>query len=136
MSKITRRETLAHGGQAVAAAAVLPVVAVIAGGAVAAPADDMRLLEMWRRSKAFEAKVGHPGISDAESERCYDQYSELRDLIIATPAATPLGIAIKLQIAVEIEGLDKDLVEHPLLVMPRAIASALADAERLAGRRI
>ena len=131
--RTTRRNVLTGGGKAVAAAAVLPMIAGVAGDAVAAPADDMRLLEMWRRAKAFEAKVNDPAAPEDESDRCYERFAELREAIIATPAATPLVIATKLQIAVDMEDLAKDVVEHPSLVMPRAIVTALADAERLAG---
>ncbi|MCH8097875.1 MAG: hypothetical protein IID53_12435 [Proteobacteria bacterium] len=57
-------------------------------------------------------------------------------MIVAAPIATPVGIALKLRIAVEYEELDLDIKEQPRLVMPRAVVNALADAERLSGRRI
>ena len=57
-------------------------------------------------------------------------------MIVAAPIATPVGIALKLRIAVEYEELELDIKERPQLVMPRAVVNALADAERLAGPAI
>ena len=139
MSKITRREILAGGGKAVAAGAALSVVAGVAGNATAVPAapfDDAGLLALWELRQALLVKINDRATPSDESERYYDQFSRLTDMIVAAPMATPVGIALKLRIAVEYEDLDLDVKEKPLLVMPRAVINALADAERLAGRAI
>ena len=132
MSKISRREILARGGQVAAIAAVLPVVA----GAAASDADDLKLLDMWKQAEALEAKGNSLSASDDEVDRLFAKAMELQELIVTTPAVTALGIAIKLRVAVNYEALDVDVVENPQLVMPRAIVNALADAERLAGRAL
>ena len=93
--------------------------------------DDMRLLGMWSQAKALEDQGS--GLPDDEAERLFRTATELQELIINTPAATVLGIAIKLRIAVKCDGFDRDVVERPQLIVPRAVVNALADAERLAG---
>ena len=133
---VNRRGIMKRGGKAVAVAAMLPVVAGIAGVTVAAPADDMKLLDMWRQSKDLYAKGNNYSISDDEVDKVFAQATELDELIIATPAVTAFGIAIKLQLAVIYEGLNMDVVENPQLFMPRAVVNALDDAERLAGRMV
>ena len=131
---VTRREAMKHGGKAVVAAVVLPVV--IGATASNAAANDTKLLDMWRQSKALYAKGNNYSIPDDEADKVFDRAMELDELIIAMPAVTALGIAIKLQLAVNYEGLNMDVVENPQWFMPRAVVNALADAERLAGRAI
>ena len=129
--KITRRTAL-RGAAAVAA---IPVVAGIAGdvAAVAAtPFDDAGLLALWELRRTLLSKVDDPAIPDDESDRYFDQFSRVTDMIVAAPIATPVGIALKLRIAVEYEELELDIKERPRLVMPHAVVNALADAERLA----
>ena len=93
--------------------------------------DDTKLLDMWKRAESLEAK-GNTLSGDA-ADRLFATATELQERIIDTPAATPLGIALKLRVAVNSDGLDRDVVENPRLIMPRAVVNALADAERLAG---
>ena len=135
---VTRREAMKHGGKAVVAAAVLPVVAGIAGdaAATAVPFDDAGLLALWELRRTLVSKVDDPAIPDDESDRYFDEFSRVTDMIVAAPIATPVGIALKLRIAVEYEELELDIKERPQLVMPRAVVNALADAERLAGPAI
>ena len=133
---VTRREAMKRGGKAVVAAAVLPVVAGIAGDAAAAttvPFDDAGLLALWELRRTLVSKVDDPATPDDESDRYFDEFSRVTDMIVAAPIATPVGIALKLRIAVEYEELELDIKERPQLVMPRAVVNALADAERLAG---
>ena len=139
LSTSPRREALARGGQVIAAAAVLPFFAGVAGDVAAVPAapfDDGGLLALWELRRTLSSKVDDPATPADESDRYFDEFSRLTDMIVAAPIATPVGIALKLRIAVEYEELDLDIKEQPRLVMPRAVVNALADAERLSGRRI
>ena len=131
MSKISRRTALTRCGKAVAAAAVLPV---ILNPTAEAAQGDAELVSMWHDYRAQITKLNAALHRAEEGDALFAQASELVERILVTQARTPAGIAVKLKIAEEYESLEKDVRENPQLVMPRAVLSALADAERLAGR--
>ena len=105
-------------------------------------ATDAELVETWCRYSALIAehnaaliaadKAGKTG-TDEKADASFAQASELCERILATQARTPAGIAVKLKIAAEVDSMEKYAKEYPKLVVPRAVLSAIADAERLAG---
>ena len=107
-------------------------------------ATDAELVEMWCRYSALIAehnaaliaadRRGETGLDDVKANATFEQASELCERILVTQARTPAGIAVKLKIAAGVDSMEKDAKEHPTLEVPRAVLSALADAERLAGR--
>ena len=141
MSKITRRETLARGGQAVAAAAVLPVAAK---AALASEGEDSKLLALGRlfqnRWAYMEGLVKEQdqafldGVK-AEEDRIaalvgkgWDEFAGIERQIAAIPAKTFAGIAIKLRVPA------KELTnEGPYDPYELNLKNALADAEWRAG---
>ena len=125
MSKITRRETLARGGQAVAAAAVLSTLPTIAHAK-----EDAEILraeaEVMRLRNEINAGLHSPdgNVSDEATEREY----ALESVVADTPAKGLDGVAAKLRLAAHwIEEENKDQVED------RCTLSALEAVERLAG---
>lgn len=150
MSKLSRRETLARAGVAVAAAAVLPVAAK---AALASEGEDSKLIALWRR---YQERVAHTSRLNEEEDRLiesvagteagrqrieglirrsYDEANEIESQIAATPANTFAGLAIKLRIGTDNQPFRWDLnyrVEE-LSTDELNLMTALADAERLAG---
>ena len=126
--KITRREALNRGGKVAVAAAVLPVIPN-----VTADAADAAIVSMWHDYRALIDKLNAEDEA-READALFDQACELIERILVTQSRTPAGIAVKLKIAEEYEELAEEAKDDPKLVMPRAVLSALADAERLAGR--
>ena len=143
MSELSRRETLVHGGQVAAAAAMT----TLPTGAQTEPLTrDIKLLVLSQRHKETfrqaerlqeieDVLYPHRADQKAEYTRARDhreqewgEVSEIESQIVATPANTFAGIAIKLRVAA-IE-IPKDAHDPNDL----AILGALADAERLAGR--
>ena len=127
MSKITRRETLAGGGKAVAAAAVLSTLPSIAGAK-----EDAEILraesEVMRLIDEINAGLHSPdgNVSDEATEREY----ALESVVADTPAKSLDGVAAKLRLAAYWIGEEnKDQVED------RCAISALETVERLARRR-
>ncbi len=128
MSKITRRETLARGGQAVAAAAVLVTLPSIADAK-----EDAEILraeaEVMRLRNEINAGLHSldGNVSDEATEREY----ALESVVADTPAKGLDGVAAKLRLAAYwIKEENKDQVED------RCAVSALETVERLAGRAI
>ncbi len=140
MPEISRRAALARGGRALTVAAILPPLASVSVEADAA-GDDAELVETWRRYSALMAeheaaliaadRAGKTGVGDEKADASFAQASELRERILVTQARTPAGIAVKLKIAAEVDSMHAK--EYPGLVVPRAVLSALADLERMAG---
>ena len=127
MSKITRRETLARGGQAVAAAAVLSTLPSIAHAK-----EDAEILraesEVMRLMGEINAGLHSP--DGNVSEEAQKRESALENAVADTPAKSLDGVAAKLRLAAYwIEEENKDQVED------RCTLSALETVERLAGRR-
>ena len=126
MSKITRRETLAKGGQAVAAAAVLSTLPTVAHANDAALVRMVK--EVFRIRDEINAGLHSP---DGEvSKEVSDRQWGLINTIADTPAHGLEGVAVKLRLAmyeVGIEG-NEDMPEG------RSILSALETVKRLSGR--
>ncbi len=127
MSKITRRETLARGGQAVAAAAVLITLPSIAHAK-----EDAEILraenEVMHLMDEINAGLHSPDgdVSEEATEREY----ALESVVADTPAKGLEGVAAKLRLAAYWIGKEnKDQVED------RCALSALETVERLADRR-
>ena len=129
MPKLSRRETLARGGQAVAAAAVLPFLP-----SVAAAKGDAELLraesEHRRINDEINAGLHSPdgNVSDEASNREWGLVNTVAD----TPASGLEGVAVKLRMAMYEIGVsgNEDMPEN------RCVLSALETVERLAGRAI
>ena len=153
MSKITRRETLAKGGQAVAAAAVLSVAAK---AALASKGEDSELLALWRRHQELWARVTllqraedrlYPHRETRKREytrardhtkRAWSEISVIEGQIATIPANSFAGLAIKLRIGTDNQRFKTDLNFHvdQLSTDELNLMTALADAERLGGRAI
>ena len=150
---VTRREAMKHGGKAVVAAAVLPIVAK---SALASEGEDSELIALWRRHQERMERM--PALRDAEERlhphretrkreyakaenRTSQVLGELDDIehqIATTPANTFAGLAIKLRI-----GTDNQIFRWALEFKVEELSTdelnlmtALADAERLAGGAI
>ncbi len=103
---------------------------------------DAEILSMWHKSCALMAeheallvafdKAGGSGYYE-EADPPYHQAAELIERILVTQARTPAGIAVKLRIAEQTDGWEKDTKEQPNWWVPRAGMSALHDLERLSG---
>ncbi len=106
-------------------------------------ATDAEIVSMWHEYRAFitehEAaliaadRAGKTGLDDEKANASFAQASELVERILATQARTPAGIAVKIKLADEVEGFEKDTKENPQLTAPQAVMSALHDLERLSG---
>ena len=130
MSKITRRETLTRGGQAVAAAAVLTALPSIADAK-----EDAEILraevEVMRLIDEINAGLHSPD-GDIVGE-VWDRRCDLVDTIADTPAHGLEGVAAKLRMAAYQIGTiaaASDTTEHG------CVLSALETVERLAGRAV
>ena len=146
MSKITRRETLARGGQVVAAAAVLSTLPSIAQAQ-----EDAELLALWRQHQERFAHttrlvkeedrlaVTGPKTEYAKAwgrtKRGWSEVDEIERQIAAIPANTFAGLAVKLRIGTDNQPfrLYPDFQEDQLSADELNLMAALADAERLAG---
>ena len=129
MSKLSRRETLAATGKAVAAAA-LPVIPNIAASA----SQDAELLRLNVEYREFLAELNAGKHNDAKgdvSDEAQERMSGLEKKIADTPSATYAGIGIKLLIGVD--NLDPLDPGETRTTDELNLESALADAERLAG---
>ena len=127
MSKITRRNALARGGAAVAAAAVLPVIPALALGASNDAALVRMVKEVFRLVDEINAGLHSP---DGEvSKEVSDYQWDLINAIADTPANGLEGVAVKLRLAMYEVGIDgnEDMPEG------RSILSALETVERLVG---
>ena len=141
MSKLSRRETLTRGGQAVAAATVIPVAAK---AALASEGEDSKLLSLGRlfqeRWAAMEELVKEQDQAmlngtKAEEDRIdalvtkgWDDFAKIERQIAAIPAKAFAGIAIKLRVPAK--NISNKGPYDPYELNTK---SALADAERLAG---
>ncbi len=127
MSKITRRETLARAGQAVAAAAVLPVIPTIALGASNDAVLVRMVKEVFRLVDEINAGLHSPDgeVSKEVSDRQWDLINAIAD----TPANGLEGVAVKLRLAMYEIGIDgnEDMPEG------RSVLSALETVKRLSG---
>ena len=127
MSKITRRETLARGGQAVAAAVVLPVIPNTAASASEADAELLRLEAETIRITG-EISAGLHDVGGNICDKAYDRMCALDDMVADYPAHTLEGVAAKLRRAVHWFRLNnQDLSEY------RCVYSALETLERVLG---
>jgi len=128
MPKLSRRETLARGGQAVAAAAVLSTLPSIAHAK-----EDAEILraesEVMRLMGEINAGLHSP--DGNVSEEAQKRESALENAVADTPAKSLDGVAAKLRLAAYwIEEENKNQVED------RCALSALEAVERLAGAAI
>ena len=150
MPKLSRRETLARGGQVVAAAAVLSVAAK---AGLASEGEDSELITLWQRyqetfsqaerlQEADDRIFPHRADRKAEYARAWDrskrgwsEVTEIEHQIATTPASTFAGLAIKLRIGTDNQRFKTDLqfTEDQLSTDELNLMTALADAERLAG---
>ena len=126
---VTRREAMKHGGKAVVAAAVLPVIPATAFGANNDAALVRMEKECFRLIGGINAGLHSP---DGDiSEEVWDRRCDLVDAIADTPAHGLEGVAVKLRMAVyeigEIAGADWT-TEHG------CVQTALETVERLAAR--
>ena len=83
--------------------------------------------------RAQLAKAETSGLSDDESEPLYDALHVLEELIASTPAATPVGIAtqVHMALACEKDGSMSMLGDVELTALRQAIASLDRLAEKL-----
>ena len=128
---ITRREAMKHGGKAVVAAAVLPVIPTIVLGAT----NDAALVRMDKAVHRLIAEI-NAGLHSPDgdiSEEVWDRRCALEDAIADTPAHGLEGVAVKLRWALYQIGVIAGAewtTEHS------CVLTALETVERLAGRRI
>ena len=130
MSKLSRRETLARGGQVVAAAAMLPITPAVALGASNDDALVRMEKEVFRLIDEINAGLHSP---DGDiSEEVWDRRCGLADTIANTPAHGLEGLAVKLRLAMYEIGVsgNEDMLEG------RSVLSALETVKHLAGRAI
>ena len=134
----TRRTLLATLGAAAAAAS--------GGAATASPEPDAEVLRAWREYvdgwKLHDGPVG-AGWTDEENEAHFAYLDRIEERIIATPARTAAGLAAKLRLAFasrqeEVEAhkrviLDAWRLDDLVDWRDRVIASAIRDADRMAG---
>ena len=128
MSKITRRETLARGGAAVAAAAVLPVIPTVALGA----SEDAALVRMEKEVFRLirESNAGLHSPDGDSSDEVGDRRCDLGDAIADTPAHGLDGVAVKLRMAAyQIGGI----AGTPQTTEHGCVQTALETVKRLAG---
>jgi hypothetical protein len=137
MQKLSRRAMLC--GSSVAA-----VVLAVPGVASAAVSDDAELLRLEAELAANEVEydkadderveANKAGLPDdhlwAAMDRIGDRGGAIQDAIIATPARSGIGIAVKLRLALRLGGNLEENYDHQDLIT----LSALRDAERLAGK--
>ncbi|MCH8097874.1 MAG: hypothetical protein IID53_12430 [Proteobacteria bacterium] len=145
---VTRREAMKHGGKAVVAAAVLPIVAK---SALASEGEDSELIalwlrhqERWERASQLQKEEDRLIESGPKAELfkagalVWGEVNEIEHQIAAIPANTFAGLAIKLRIGTDNQTFKTDLcfkVEE-LCMDELNLMTALADAERLAGGAI
>ena len=148
MPKLSRRETLAATGKVMAAAVVLPVVVK---SALASEGEDSELITLWRRhqerwERASQLQKEEDRLIESGPKAelfkagalVWGEVSEIEHQIATTPANTFAGLAIKLRIGTDNQTFKTDLwfkVEE-LCADELSLMTALADAERLAGRAI
>ena len=130
MPKLSRRETLARGGQAVAAAAALAVIPNIAAGA----SNDAALVRMEKEVFRLidEINAGFHSPDGDISEEVWDRRCGLVDAIADTPANGLEGVAVKLRMAAYQIGeiaAASDTTEYS------CVLTALETVKRLADRR-
>ncbi len=129
MPEISRRTALTRGGQAVAAAAVLPVISNIAADAAE---GDAELLDLEAQVLRLIDEMNAGRCNNAEgdvSEEAIAHEDNLEAAIARHPARTLEGVAVKLR---RQRYWIEEIYCHD--DAPRFVASALADLERLAGR--
>ena len=152
MPKLSRRETLARGGQVVAAAAVLPFIPAIAHAEVNADAALLARVAQWHRAyaKLMEADLfneAHPGALDDFYARGYGparaRFRAIQDELIEARPKTLAG-AVALLGCAERNADDIDRLRAGERV-PQAVffvhasllsKTAYAALRRLAGRAI
>lgn len=124
----TRRDVMRGGGKV---AATLAVLAHAAPEAMPAPAatDDELIIQLGRELDRLCAKLGDPGFPDALVGALSDEIREAEERIAALPASTFAALAVKLRIAADNLPSPEDRYGDHI-----ALASALADVERMAGR--
>lgn len=126
--KISRRETLARGGRALTAAAILPLAGVSVEAEAAEGDAELLDLEAQVLRLIDEQNAGLCNNAQGDiSEEALEHEDRLEAAIMRTAARTPQGIAVKLRRARywfgDVLCQDAGLVD-----------SALADLERMAGR--
>lgn len=117
---------MSGGGKVAATLAVLAHAATAAIPVPAAPTgDDAEIIDLGREVTSLAAVTG----SDGEVERAHAALTRIETRIIGLRATTFAALAVKLRIAAD------NLPEHEdRYGDDHALASALADVERMAGR--
>ncbi len=126
--KISRRETLARGGRALTAAAILPLAGIPADAAE----GDAVLLDLEAQVLRLIGEQNAGLCNNAEgdvSEEAIAREDNLEAAIARHPARTLDGIAVKLR---RQRYWIEDIYCHD--DAPRFVESALADLDRLLGR--
>ncbi len=126
MPEISRRTALTRGGQAVAAAAVLPVISNIAADAAEGDAELLDLEAQVTRLND-EISAGLHGIKGDITEEAMALEDNLEAAIARHPARTLEGVAVKLR-------RQRYWIEEYYCQDSGFVESALADLERLLGR--
>ena len=126
MPEISRRTVFTRGGQAVAAAAVLPVISNIAADAAE---GDAELLDLEAQVTRLidEIKAGLHSIKGDITEEAMAHEDNLEAAIARHPARTLEGVAVKLR-------RQRYWIEEYYCQDSGFVESALADLERLLGR--
>ena len=128
---VNRRDVLKGGGNAVAAAAMLPVMPVVAVGAQ----NDAALVHMEKQVFRLIGEI-NAGLHSPDgdiSDEAWDRQCDLVDAIADTPARGLEGVAVKLRMAEYQIGViagASDTTEHS------CVLTALETVKRLAGRTI
>ncbi len=126
MPEISRRTALTRGGQAVAAAAVLPVISNIAADAAEGDAELLDLEAQVTRLND-EINAGLHSIKGVITEETMAHVDNLEAAIARHPARTLEGVAVKLR-------RQRYWIEEYYCQDSGFVESALADLERLLGR--
>ena len=128
MSKLSRRETLARGGQVVAAAAVLPFLSTINPAHAKEDAELFALYEEWKRLEEIASK----GDDDAEWQATWD----VERRFFETPVRTLDGLLFKFRAACLPEVYELEYSKDGNSAPPPQVLAVLRDLERLSGRAI
>ena len=125
---VTRREAMKHGGKAVVAAAVLPVIYI-----ATSISEDAALVRMEKECFRLIGEI-NAGLHSPDgdiSDEVWDRRCDLVDAIADTPAHGLEGVAVKLRMAAyQIGGI----AGTPQTTEHGCVQTALETVERLAAR--
>ena len=126
---VTRREAMKHGGEALAAVAVLPVMSTIALGA----SKDAALVSMGKEFFRLidEINAGLHSPNGDVSDVVWDRRCGLVDAIADIPAHGLEGVAVKLRLAAY---QISEIADASWTTEHSCVLTALEAVNRLAGR--